>query len=207
MSRNRFEPGRRYPARLFAVQRKPLENERYVLLRLEFELFSERRDERPVGTGKGEVAAARELVSTGKIACRDIVLGPGVDPAADAGLAYYVAALGVKQPQQVESWLGLRRGDRWVEIVFGAVESADFRNPFASLAPFDPAGCRVTEYDYDLDREWVPPAQAARSLRTSESTIRRLVARHEPEHGAQLVRRTTGNHRRINLPLLRNLII
>jgi hypothetical protein len=191
MARYTFTVGKRYPARLHTVWEKPLENERLQLLRLEFEVFLESEPDR--------------LSATGKIACRDLAVGRGIDLTSDPGVMPFVNALGVRNPNRLADWLALNEDkNRWVAIEFGPSNQLDQRNEFFSIRPFDPAGRQVGEYDFDLHSQWVSPQTAADDLGLSASTVRRLVAQHEPEWGANLVRRTQGAHRRINLYLLRN---
>ncbi len=193
MARYQFTAGRQFPARLYAIHQRPLENQRLMMLRLEFELFSE--------------VPGRALESTGKIACRDLVVGTGVDPSADRALKPLVVALGIQRPEHPNSWLNIEPHTRWVVIEFGPVADAvDQRNPFRTIRPFDSREYQVKEYAYDLHKEWVKPQEAAAKLKCSASTVRRMVAKHEPEHGSNLVRLTKGGHRLINIKLLRNLV-
>ena len=75
MARSAFLLGVKHPARLRAVRRKPLENKRTELLRLEFEIF------RQIG--------ADRLKSTGKIASRDIAIGRSTTAVVDPGVKRY----------------------------------------------------------------------------------------------------------------------
>ncbi len=143
--------------------------------------------------------------SSGKIACRDLVVGPAVDVSRDASLTAYADALGVRNPTSDRQWLNLANKVRWISVEFGPIDERDQRNSFQAIHPFELAGRSVREYDYSLDQDWVPVNVAADQLERSESTIRRRLAELEPNWGANLVSRTLGNHRRINLPLLRNL--
>jgi hypothetical protein len=190
MARYRFQPGKEYPARLLAVRVRPIANEdsRVRLLRLEFEIFPE---------FKGQ------LRSQGKIACRDLVIGP--ESARDTGVSRYARALGVHAEDRVEDWLAAEQGAPWVRIVFGEPDPEDDRSPFDEFEPFDleKSGCRVVEYDLPLGEKWVTPAEAADELGCSTATVRRRVDQHQAEWGTRLVRVTPGGHRRINLPLLR----
>jgi hypothetical protein len=195
MVRNAFRQGRTYAARLLRVSQRPIENEPdggFRLLRLEFEMFFILDTEPAVS-------------SSGKIACRDLVVGPAVDVSRDASLTAYVGALGVRNPASVSEWLNLANKPRWISIEFGSLSEIDQRNSFQTIHPFQLAGRSVREYDYELDKDWVPVKVAADQLEHSESTIRRRLNELEPDWGAKLVSRTQGNHRRINLPLLRNL--
>jgi len=192
MARYRFRENHEYAGRVHAVWRKPLENAGLSLIRLEFEIFT---------FGEGN-----RLSSTGKIACRDIVVGKGIDLQRDTTAMPYLNALEVRRPESAASWLELNDRDVWVKIVFGPIGAEDERNAFRSIFPLDVRGYQIIEYDYDLDAGWVEVSVAADDLGCSESTVRRRVARAEAEFGERLVRRTGGNHRRINLRLLRNLL-
>jgi hypothetical protein len=195
MVRHRFREGIKYAARLRRVVERPIENgpqSGLTLLRMEFEVFGV--------DGSGKV-----LSSTGAVACRDLVVGPSAAAFKDPSLIVYANALSLRKPDDPGEWLRLNRQERWVEIVFGVVGEPDLRNRFDSIASLDPAGWSMDEYRYEMDKDWVAVAQAARSLRTSESTVRRRIRELEPEWGAHLLRRTTGGHRRIKLSLLRNL--
>ena len=106
MTRYRFREGKTYAARLMRVSERPVENARragFRLLRLEFEFFEMRRD-------------AKTLASTGKIASRDLIVGPLVDPSRDSHLTNYIAALHLKNPQTVKSWLALTEETRWLKV-------------------------------------------------------------------------------------------
>ena len=177
MARYTFTVDKQYPARLHAVREKPLENDRLKLLRLEFEIF---------------VRSEERLSATGKIACRDLAIGRGIDLTADPGVMPFVSALGVRNPNRIDDWLALNNAGRWVAIEFGEVSSINMRNEFRSIHSFDPEGREIGEYDFDLNREWVIPKAAADDLGKSESAIRRLVDQLEPEWGAHLVFRTKG---------------
>lgn len=202
MARHRFQPGPSFPARFTSGKRRALENNSVLLLRLEFEVFSEL-----LGLA-GNSSGSKQLTSTGKIVCRDLVCGPSVDPTRDSGLMLFTNALRVPHPERPESWQRIQPRSRWVRIEFGGVDPADMRNHFASIRAFDPASYEVVEYNYDLDKQWVAPQEAANRLKMpiSASTIRRRVKEFEAEHGSNLVRSTIGGHRRIYLPLLRNLL-
>jgi hypothetical protein len=195
MARYRFREGIKYGARLRSVVERPIENSPLSglrLLRLEFEVFA--ADE-----------SRRTLSSNGDVACRDLVVGPAVDASKDSSLIAYAGPLGVRNRSDPSDWLCLNGQQRWLGIKFGAVEEADLRNVFQTISSFDPDGWSVREYRYELDQDWVTVAQAARDLRTSESSIRRRVHELEPVWGARLLWRTAGGHRRIRLSLLRNL--
>lgn len=175
-----------------SVRERPLENQRSHLLRLEFEIF------KPDG--------ARRLKSTGAIACRDIALGSLAETEVDPGVQRYATAMCVQRWMRLDSWLELHIRRPWVEITFGPTDKRDHRNPFVSIVPFDGSAFDAIEFPYELQAEWVKVGQAAVQLKRSESTIRRLVDERELEYGGELVRRSSGNQRWINLDLLRNLI-
>lgn len=191
MARYRFNENKEYAGRLHAVRCRPVENAGLRLIRLEFEIF--------------QFLQADRLSSTGKIACRDIVVGRGIDLSRDTAAMPYVAALRVEQSQSESCWLDLENHNLWVKILFGSVKDLDERNAFNRITPLDVNGFKILEYDYDLDSHWVTVSVAADDLGRSEATIRRLVDRAEEEFGQRVVRRTAGKHRRINLRLLRNL--
>lgn len=192
MARYLFTPGKEYAGRVHAIWKKSLVNTRLDLVRLEFEVF--------------QILDDIKLASTGKIACRDIVVGRGVDMGADAGVAPFVLALHISNPCVISNWLDLHRRKKWVKIIFGRMERREHRNVFQRIFPLDNfQRYQIIEYDYDLDAEWVKVAEAADDLECSAATVRRRTDRLEPEFGAKLVRRTKGGHRRINLHLLRNL--
>lgn len=195
MTRYRFREGIKYAGRLLRVTSRPIENSaasKLALLRLEFEIFTL---DTPSST----------LKSTGAIACRDLVVGPSVPLTQDSSLIAYANALAIGKPEDSREWLQLKPRSHWLQITFGAVDPIDLRNAFGSIGKFTIQGWAIDEYQYDLDRDWVRVAQAARALKTSESSVRRRVELLQPNWGAQLVSLTTGKHRRINLRLLRNL--
>lgn len=80
-------------------------------------------------------------------------------------------ALRLGNPADPAEWLRLNGQQPWLEVVFGAVGESDLRNAFQSVFPLDPSGWFVREYQYDLDKDWGNVAQAARNLKTSESSI------------------------------------
>lgn len=195
MARYRFVEGKPWAGRLHAIRRRPIENSprsQLSLLRLEFEIFAIFPEE-------------QTLRSTGAVACRDLIIGPPVDASRDSTVAMYADALRLRDPSQVSAWLSPPREPVWMKIIFGQVGSADLRNAFQSIFPFPVKGWTIEEFRYDLAQEWVTVAQAARNLKTSAATVRRRVDEFEPDWGARLVMRTPGAHRRVNLPLLRNL--
>jgi len=194
MARYKFREGKTYAARLQGIHERPIENSRVSgvrLLRLEFEVFE-------------QIETKSLLSSTGKIACRDIVVGRAVEPSRDSSVTAYALALRVPKPSSVTQWLQVSDRQAWVKIVFGA-KGPDMRNSFDAIFPFDAEGWQVQPYDYNLDKEWVAVSEAGDDLGCSESTIRRRVDEFERIWGTELVRRTEGNQRRIRLSLLRNL--
>ena len=193
MARYNFIPGKEYAGRVLGIWKKSLENRRLNLIRLEFEIFQILDDQR--------------LSSTGKVACRDLVVGQGIDVTVDPGVAPFVLALQIPKPNVARSWLALDGCGRWVKVVFGNKEEKEHRNVFQKIFPLDgrPKD-QIIEYDYDLDAEWVTVAAAADDLECSEATVRRRVDAFESTFGSELVRRTSGGHRRINIHLLKNLV-
>ena len=198
MSRYVFPPGSVRPARLHAVRQRPLENLTVFLLRLEFEVFEE--------------VPVRILRSTGKIACRDLVVGRGLDLTTDLRIRSWASALAL--PDQLANnlkfWLSLGRKNQhlcpWIKITFGRTDSLDYRTTFQHVESFDPAGYSLRNYDYDLDEQWVSVGVVAQRLDMSEASVRRRVSQHLAEFGEQLERRTAGNHRRVNWLLFSNLV-
>ncbi len=192
-----FPKGGVRPARLHAIVERPVENRSLSVLRLEFEIF----EEIPTGV----------LRSTGKIACRDIVVGSSLDLSVDPRGQMWMAALSLpcNRVNHVEEWPPLAWGKRhkrpWVKITFGDVNSRDQRASFDHVVKFDPTGYELNEYDYDLDDQWVSVGVIASRIGISAPTVRRLVKKHLPEFGERLERRTDGNHRRVNWTLLSNL--
>ncbi|HMO85679.1 MAG TPA: hypothetical protein PKC18_12260, partial [Lacipirellulaceae bacterium] len=135
-----------------------------------------------------------------------LAIGERGELGAAGGAQRDVKALHVKHAANINAWLNLEQRKPWVLIEFGPRSPVDHRNSFAALLPFDPARFQILDYPYDLSLDWVKTGEAAKALRCSENTIRRLVSKHEPVHGSELVRRTAGNQRSINLKLLRNLL-
>lgn len=202
MPRYAYKLGQPYAGRLLAADTRPTENDKsrkLALLRLEFEIFS--RDDR-----------RRELRSLGKIACRDLVIGP--DAASDNSVVFFAQRLGVRDPRKPEAWSARAAAVAWVEIVFGEPDGRDGRNRFADVRAFSPDGYTVVEHRYDLSDEWVKPEAASKALCAlardgrgpSASTIRRFTKKHLAEFGELLERRTPGGHRLINFALLRHLL-
>jgi len=197
MSRHKFSVGRLYAGNLIRVNRRPLENDpqsKIELLRLEFEIYDRSEKE-------------RSLFSLGKIASRDIVVGGAISASRDCGVALYANTFGLKSRQdEPATWIKIPSGKVWILIEFGETESSDYRNPFKRIQPFDRQGWLVHEYKYELDKEWVGPEEAGDDLGYSPATIRRKSDALLEEWGEQLLRRTTGGHRIINLPLLQLLV-
>lgn len=195
MARYQFVVGQSYAARRHAIHPRPIENSptsKLSLLRLEFEVFTIFPSEKTVR-------------STGAIACRDLIIGPAVDVTRDSSVAMYAAALRLRDATKVTAWTADPREPVWVEIVFGETGKIDLRNEFQSVSPLSIAGWTIGEFAFDVADDWVMVSQAARTLKTSAATVRRRLRALEPEWGARLVIRTRGEHRRIHLPLLRNL--
>lgn len=191
MARYQFTLGKEYAGRLHRIWRKPVENSGLALLRLEFEVF--------------QWITPNRVSSTGKVACRDVVVGPPVDATRDDGVCRLASGVGVSHAQDVDEWLRLNNRSVWVKIVFGPPADLDERNPFVQLSRLDAADLEAIEYDYDLERRWVTVSAAADDLECSQPTVRRAVAQLEGEFGERLVRWTNGGHRRINIRLLKNL--
>jgi len=173
---------------------RPIENDTLglLLLRLEFEVFLILEEQ-------------HRLSSLGKLACRDIVLAPGVDPETDGMLAWYATALDVSSPYKLRNWRQRTQDPAWVKIVFAELDGKDYRNPFKEIKAFDLQGWTVLEYDY-LANGWVKVGQAADDLNVSNSTIIRRVDLLAIEWGERLLIRPNGKDRIINLPLLRMLL-
>jgi hypothetical protein len=190
--REKFRPGKPYPARLLAVETRPLENKSLVLLRLEFEVFLE---------------GPNELRSLEKIACREIALGRTLSLPEDKGVARFFESLkltgNMNSPQ---TWESAQKNSRWVAIVFGAIDHVDERNPFDSIVPYDASGKKVIESVRDLKKGWLQVSEAAEALGISNSTVIRRVNQFEAKFGTRLVRKSVGGHRSINLKLLRQLL-
>ncbi|MDZ4849982.1 MAG: hypothetical protein SGI77_11910 [Pirellulaceae bacterium] len=197
MSRHKFTVGRQYVGKLVRVNRRPIENDpqsKIELLRLEFEIYD-------------RWVAERTLQGLGKIASRDIVVGGIVSATKDCGVALYANAFGLKSRQdEPAAWIKIPSGRVWILIEFGETESSDYRNPFERIQAFDRQGWKVNEFKYAFDKEWVGPEEAGDDLGYSPATIRRKTDALFEEWGEQLLRRTTGGHRIINLPLLQRIV-
>ena len=197
MSRHKFTAARPYVCKLVRVSRRPIENDsqsKIALLRLEFEIYD-------------RSVADQTLQGLGKIASRDIVVGGTVSAARDSGVALYANAFGLMSRQDDPAmWLQIPNNKVWIVIEFGETESSDYRNPFKRIQAFDRKGWIVKEYKYELDKEWVGPEEAGDDLNWSAASIRRKIDQLSAEWGEQLVRRSAGRHRIINLPLLQRLV-
>lgn len=194
MPRYAYEIGRPYAGRLLAADTRPIENDKsrkLAVVRLEFEIFS--RDDRD-----------RQLRSLGKIACRDLVIGP--DATGDNGVVFFAHRLGVRDPRKPDAWSARAAEGAWIEIVFGETDEHDGRNRFADIRAFSPDGYTVVEFRYDLSGDWLRPEDAGKAVGKSASTIRRFTKKHIAEFGETLERRTAGGHRLINVVLLRHLL-
>ncbi|TWT51045.1 hypothetical protein Pla22_38210 [Rubripirellula amarantea] len=192
MTRYQFRTDLPYPSRLLNVTRRPIENgsdSSLQLLRFEFEIF--------VIEESGD-----RFRSTGKIASRDLIVGSKLD----SGVQRYANALDLQKPANLSSWVNERLIGRWVQISFAETDPTDFRNPFASIESLETIASEIVEYEYELLVDWYSVSEVADDLGLSSATVRRKLAALEPKWGKQLVRRTNGGHRRICLPLLRNLL-
>lgn len=196
MTRFVFQKGQVVAGRLDSVIDRPVENgpdSGITLLRLEFGIHS-------------IVEKTRELLPSGAIACRDIVVGTAIHHKSTQAIRKYAEAfqLGpdLYDPGQ---WHALRGRNLWVRIRFGQSRAPDYRNAFESVSRFDVSGYTVRPAPRAECPEWARVNQVATALNISESTVRREVDRLERQWGADLVRRTPGRQRLIFLPLLRHL--
>ena len=193
MARFRFQEGQEVAGRLERVLLRPLENGPKAgvsLLRLEFSIYSIQ-------------SKSAELVPTGALACRDIVVGPSIDATRDSSLMAYANALGVgDEPQNQKRWLALEGKNRWLGITFGAPRPPDFRNPFTRIAPLDVTNFTIARPTRSKTPDWARVKQVAEALDVSESTARRMADELEKEWGEDVVRRSPGGQRQIYLPLL-----
>lgn len=196
MSRYNYRVNHTYAARLISVRIRPIENDPLLpisLLRLEFEVFWKLQDPEPT------------LQSQGEIACRDLLVGELIAADKDPGQLVYASALKVVgRIQDPQRWIASAERSPWVEITFGEADPVDGRNPFKCIRPFDTAGWKVKKFRYDRSAQWVSVSEAASAVCTSASTVRRRVDELEAEFGARMIRRTSGNQRRIYLPLFVN---
>ena len=190
MTRYNFRTGIPYAAKLTKVTTRPIENDpamEIALIRLEFAIYW---------------IYGQRLESQGEIACRDLVVGRIIPSNRDVGLLAYAQALRISGlPENPISWLSLQKLERWIEITFGPREQEGLRNPFITIRPFSPEGREIKEYRYDRTACWVSIAEAADAVQTSLSTARRRLQVLEQIWGSEVVTRTDGRHRRVNLPL------
>jgi hypothetical protein len=188
--RFKFDPNCTYAGRLHRVSKRPTENQfaDAVLLRLEFLIFR---------------ICERRLSTRGQIACRDIMLWPGMGK--DPGVLRMANALRIEDAYSTKAWLSAAALPCWIKIHFGDPSPIDQRQPFVEIQGFTPEadGFQLEKAPHQTDVRWATVQAAASELDTSPSTVRRLIDCHEEEFGESLVRRTTGGHRRINLLLLR----
>lgn len=188
--RFKFDPNCTYAGRLDRVSKRPIENQfaDTVLLRLEFLIFR---------------SYERSLSTRGQIACRDIMLWPGM--AKDPGVLRMANALRIEDAYSAEAWLAAPDRRSWITLRFGDPSPLDQRQPFVQIQGFSPVaeGFQLEKAPHQTDVRWATVQAVASELETSPSTVRRLIDYHEEEFGESLVRRTTGGHRRINLVLLR----
>ena len=95
MARYEFRVGKVYAGHLIRISTRPIENGAEVgiaLLRMEFEIHD---IEEP----------KKVLRSTGKIACRDLVVGKLIAKGRDSGIATYANALGMTMNASVSEWI------------------------------------------------------------------------------------------------------
>lgn len=196
MARFRFQQGQEVAGRLDEVFVRPIENgpkSGVTLLRLEFAVYS--IQVRNLG-----------LLPSGALACREIVVGPSIDATRDSSLMAYAHALGVSgDPRKPERWLALKGLNRWIRITFGVPKPPDHRNPFDKIAAFDVGGYEVHPPAHPDLPPWATVKQVAQALKMSEASVRRMTDELESTWGTDLVRRTDGGHRRINLQLLQTI--
>jgi hypothetical protein len=196
MARHRFQHGQEVAGRLDEVFVRPIENgpkSGVTLLRLEFAVYSIQ-------------ARNRELLPSDARACREIVVGPSIDATRDSSLMAYAHALGVSgDPRKPERWLALKGLNRWIRITFGALKPPDDRNPFDKFAAFDVDGYEIRLPAHPEPPPWATVKQVAHALKISEASVRRMTDALESDWGTDLVRRTDGGHRRINLKQLKTI--
>jgi hypothetical protein len=179
MARFRFEDGSKYPARLYSVCRRPVENRDVGVIRLEFELF--RWND-----------AGDAVKSTGKIACREIVASIFSRGMKDDGAKPYMEALAVKT-NAITEWMKLDDQVRWVALEFGKRRDSDGRNSFRSITGLKTLPTRVSEYRRNDGKEWGTVQDAADLVGCSKSTvIRKLKTRLALSYGANLAYRTNA---------------
>ena len=196
MARNQFSENTWYAANLREVSKRPIancpSNGNLHLIRLEFEIYE-------IYENRGM------LISRGELASQDVIIGDFIDPAKDAGILQFSSVLGLRKPQDLNSWLSLCRNKIWLKLKFAEVDSESIgRNPFACFGRFAPGKYEIKKFAFDLTKKWVRVKHAAEIMNKSESTIRRRCNAWEAK-GYPVTRRTKGNHREINMPLLHNL--
>ncbi len=201
MPRFRFSLDHMYVGRLCTVFRRPIENagSDLAVLRLEFEVYIPKN--------------GKLLQTYGYIACREIVIGRSVRARQDANIVRYADLLRLPSDRinDPESWLALQpasrtaRGQRWIGIRFGKPTKVDYRQPFDEISQFSVAGWKVAKFPFPRDEEWVRIGRAAEFLGVSESTARRRIASYVKDFD-DLVRRTDGNQRLVNIRLLAHLL-
>src|SRR5579864_5042619 len=157
--RNTFKEKTEYVGRLKSVTERPIENRNREirLLRLEFEIYDLFQDR-------------RLAQSTGKIACRDLVIFP--DAQNDDGVGPYASALGIRHAERADEWTEAEASAPWVKVVFGPMDEADNRNPFESIFQFDPKGHKIVHWDHVVGANWVSVGTAADALDVSENSVR-----------------------------------
>ncbi len=192
-----FSTTKTYPAKLRSVHKRPVINRKspVCLLRLEFEIYSSL-----------ENATDGVLYNTGMLASQDVIVGPGIRMAGDDRVASFANALGLKGGwDNPQSWLKLVKKPTWVTIQFAKKEPPEWRNPFKRITAFSPD-------EYEIDDDWKPIGDwgsvkdAAEAFDMSVSTMRRRIDALKEDYGEELVRYTSGRHRRINLRLLSKLL-
>ena len=126
--RFKFDPNSIYAGRLDRVSKRPVENllPDAVLLRLEFLIFR---------------ISENRLSTRGQIACRDIMLWPGMGE--DRGVLRMAKALGLDQAYSAATWLATEPRWRWITICFGDPSPIDQRQPFRGDPRFRTRGGRA----------------------------------------------------------------
>jgi hypothetical protein len=160
------------------------------LLRLEFEIFR-------------IYESSMHLVRLGKVASRDLVIGDTIDAARDSGLACYCEVLELKSYHRLADWKALEKQGKWVKIHFGSFDQEGTnRNQFEMIEHFDKKLYTVSSKRFELTEKWFKVSHAAELLDVSVQTVRRKADKWEKAGHPDVVRRTAGNQREINLPLL-----
>lgn len=190
--RYKFETENPYYAKLVSVTGRPIENQNHVtLLRLTFLIYI-------------KLPNQQALQSMGHVACRDLVIHPGVEN--DLGVRRYTDALSVENIRELLEWRSAKLEGQWVTILFGNASKADQRQPFIQISKADVANMSVFETVKNCDLHWVTPKKAANLLGCGENTIRRRVDSLVKVHGASLLQLTEKGRRKINLKLLEALL-